>query len=187
MTSDIFKSRVEAAQDLGRIQSYPDEKRRLLSLVAMDFSYSTLQRYFCCSSKSITAARVSCILFGRGGVPSDNYKFTRQCVSAKVLMELTGFFYRDDVSHHHHAIVFWSGPKRQQSDTAKIQLRDLWTSIFLSFPMESRELTSIHSCLPIFLQTQCLQVYVTFVMILATLILMSCVHLLRRFLQCALA
>lgn len=98
VTSDIFKSRVEAAQDLGRIRSYPDEKRRLLSIVAMDFSYSTLQRYFHCSSKTITAARVHCILFGRGGVPSDNYKFTRQCVSAEVLEELTGFLYRDDVS-----------------------------------------------------------------------------------------
>lgn len=46
MTSDIFKSRVEAAQDLGRIRSYPDDKRRLLSIVAMGFPYSTLQRYF---------------------------------------------------------------------------------------------------------------------------------------------
>jgi len=43
ITSDIFKSCVEAAQDLGRIQSYPDEKRWLLSTVAKDFSYSTLQ------------------------------------------------------------------------------------------------------------------------------------------------
>ena len=98
MTSDIFKSRVEAAQDLGRIRNYPDEKRRLLSIVAMDFPYSTLQRYFHCSSKTITAAKVHCILFGRGGVPSDKYKFTHQCVSAQVLEELTGFLYRDDVS-----------------------------------------------------------------------------------------
>ena len=98
MTSDIFKSRVEAAQNLGRIRSYPDEKRRLLSIVAMDFSYSTLQRYFQCSSKTITAARVHCILFGRGGIPSDNYKFTRQCVSVEVFEELSGFLHRDDVS-----------------------------------------------------------------------------------------
>lgn len=97
VTCDIFNSRVEAAQDMGRIRSYPDEKRRLLSIVAMDFSYSTLQRYFQCSSKTVTAARVHCILFGRGSVPSDKHKFTRQCVSAEVLEELSGFLFRDDV------------------------------------------------------------------------------------------
>ena len=64
----------------------------------MDFPYSTLQRYFQCSSKTVTAARVHCILFGRGGVPSDKFKFTRQCVSPQVLEELSGFLYRDDVS-----------------------------------------------------------------------------------------
>ena len=79
---------MDAAKDLGRIPSYPDEKRRLLSIVAMDFPYSTLQRYFQCSSKTVTAARVHCILFGRGGVPSDKFKFTRQCVSPHVLEEL---------------------------------------------------------------------------------------------------
>ena len=86
--SDTFKSRVEAVQDLGRIRSYPDEKRRLLSIVAMDFTYSTLQHYFQCSSKTITAARVHCILFGRGGVPSDRFKFTRQCLSVEVLEDV---------------------------------------------------------------------------------------------------
>ena len=50
VTTDLFKSCVEAAQDLGRIQSYPGEKRRLLSIVAMDFSYAMLQHYFQCSS-----------------------------------------------------------------------------------------------------------------------------------------
>ena len=39
-----------------------------------------------------------CILFGRGSVPSDKYKFTCECVSAQVLGELSGFLYRDDVS-----------------------------------------------------------------------------------------
>ena len=73
MTSNIFKSLVEAAQDLSRIGSYLDEKRQL-SIVAMDFSYSTLQQYFQCSSKTITAAKVHYILFGRGGVPSDKYQ-----------------------------------------------------------------------------------------------------------------
>ena len=95
-TSEMFSSRIDAAKQLGRLRSYADEKRRLLSIVAMDYSYSVLQRYFQCSSKTVTAARVHCILFGRGGVPAE--KFTRQCVSAKVLEELTEFLYRDNVS-----------------------------------------------------------------------------------------
>lgn len=70
-TPDMFSSRVDAAKQLGRLRSYADEKRRLLSIVALDYSYSILQRYFQCSSKTVTAARVHCILFGRGGVPAD--------------------------------------------------------------------------------------------------------------------
>ena len=97
-TSDVFKSRVDAAKSLGRIRSYSDEKRRLLSIVAMDYSYLTLQKLFNCSSKTITAARVHCILFGRGGVPADKFKFTRQCASPYVLEELTEFLHREDVS-----------------------------------------------------------------------------------------
>ena len=49
-TSDVFKSRVDEAQALGRIRSYCDEKRRILSIVAMDYSYSTLQQLFNCKS-----------------------------------------------------------------------------------------------------------------------------------------
>ena len=97
-TSEMFSSRIDAAKQLGRLRSYADEKRRLLSIVAMDYSYSVLQRYFQCSSKTVTAARVHCILFGRGGVPAEKFKFTRQCVSAEVLEELTEFLYRDNVS-----------------------------------------------------------------------------------------
>ena len=99
-TSDVFKSRVDAAKSLGRIRSYShcDEKRRLLSIVAMDYSYMTLHKLFNFSSKPITAARVHCILFGRGGVPADKFKFTRQCVSPDVLEELTEFLHREDVS-----------------------------------------------------------------------------------------
>ena len=96
-TSDVFKSRVDAAKSLGRIRSYSDEKHRLLSIVAMDYSYMTLQKLFNCSSKTITAARVHCILFGRGGVPADKFKFTRQCASPYVL-ELTEFLHGEDVS-----------------------------------------------------------------------------------------
>ena len=97
-TSEMFSSRVDAAKNVGRLRSYADEKRRLLSIVALDYSYSILQRYFQCSSKTVTAARVHCILFGRGGVPVDKLKFIRQCVSVEVLQELSEFLYRDDVS-----------------------------------------------------------------------------------------
>ena len=97
-TSEMFSSRIDAAKQLGRLRSYADEKRRLLSIVAMHYSYSVLQRYFQCSSKTVTAARVHCILFGHGGVPAEKFKFTRQCVSAEVLEELTEFLYRDNVS-----------------------------------------------------------------------------------------
>lgn len=89
-TSEMFSSRV--------LRTCADEKRRLLLIVALDYSYSILQRYFQCSSKTVTAAREHCILFGRGGVPVDKLKFTRQCVSAEVLQELSEFLYRDDVS-----------------------------------------------------------------------------------------
>ena len=83
-TSEIFKLRVAAAKDVGRIKSYADEKGRVLSIAAMGYSYSTLQNLFSCSSKTVTAARVHCISFGRGGVPSEKFKFTRQCVSSEV-------------------------------------------------------------------------------------------------------
>lgn len=68
---------------------YSEEKRRLLSIVAMDHPFSVLQQYFQCSSKTITAVRVHCILFGHGGVPAEKFKFTRQCVSPQFLEELT--------------------------------------------------------------------------------------------------
>lgn len=55
-------------------------------------------KYFQCSSKTVTAAKVHCILFGRGGVPVEKFKFTHQCVSPQVLEELTEFLHRDDVS-----------------------------------------------------------------------------------------
>lgn len=81
-TPEIFSSRVDAAKQLGRLRCYADEKRRLLSIVAMDYPYSVLQKYFQCSSKTVTAAKVHCILFGRGGVPVEKFKFTRQCESS---------------------------------------------------------------------------------------------------------
>lgn len=75
------KSRTEMAKVIGRVSKCSDERRRLLSIVAWDFSQSVLQSNFHCSKSTITAARVHAILFGRGGVPQDGLKFTRQAES----------------------------------------------------------------------------------------------------------
>jgi len=97
-TPEHFKDRVTAASSLGRLTCYADERRRLLSFVALDYPYSVLQKLFDCSSKTAAAAKVHCILFGRGGAPPAQFKFKRQCVSPEVLMELSEFFHRDSVS-----------------------------------------------------------------------------------------
>ena len=97
-TPEHFKDRVSAANSIGRLTCYADERRRLLSIVAMDYPYSMLQELFHCSSKTVAAAKVHCILFGRGGTPPAKFKFTRQCVSPDVLMELSEFFNRESVS-----------------------------------------------------------------------------------------
>ena len=68
LTSDDSASRTAIAADMGRIQICGDERRRLLSIVAHDFSQSELCKMFGCSSKTVTAARVHATLFGRGGV-----------------------------------------------------------------------------------------------------------------------
>lgn len=81
------KSRTEMAKVIGRVSKCSDEQQRLLSIVAWDFSQSVLQSYFHCSKSTITAARVHSILFGRGGVPQDGLKFTRQAVSPEIIQE----------------------------------------------------------------------------------------------------
>ena len=91
-------SRVEAAKKVGRIRHYGDKKWRLLSIVASDYPYRFLQNLFQCSPNTVTAARVHSILFGRGGVLPDNFKFRTQRVSAKVLEELTEFLNPDDIA-----------------------------------------------------------------------------------------
>lgn len=92
------KSRTETAQRIGRISKFGDERRRLLSIVAWDFSQTDLQAYFACSKKTITAARVHAILFGKGGVPRDGLVFTRQAVSPDVIQEFQSFLLKDDIS-----------------------------------------------------------------------------------------
>ncbi|KAK3753760.1 hypothetical protein QZH41_016439 [Actinostola sp. cb2023] len=95
---ETMKTRTEAARKIGQVRHYGDEKRRLLSIVALNYKYRFLQAIFGCSPSTITAARVHCILFGRGGVPPPNFKFVRQRVSPTIIQDLTEFLYRDDIS-----------------------------------------------------------------------------------------
>lgn len=95
---DNIKSRIDAAKRIGRVCHYGDEKRRLLSIVAGDFPYRTLQQLFGCSPNTVTAARVHCLLFGRGGVPPEKFKFTRQRVSPQTIQELTEFLNRETIA-----------------------------------------------------------------------------------------
>ena len=93
-----FKNPVTAANSVERMTYFADERRRLLSIVAMDYPYRFLQEQFGCSPNTVTAASVHSILFGRGGTPPPKFKFHRSCVSPSVLEELSDFFMRDDVS-----------------------------------------------------------------------------------------
>ena len=92
------RNRIESAKAIGRVSKFGDERRRLLSIVAQDFSMSELQKYFPCSKSTITAARVHAILFGKGGAPRDGYTFTRQAVSPEIIHEFQDFLMRDDIS-----------------------------------------------------------------------------------------
>ena len=98
VNSDRQADRVKAASQLGQIRMYRDERGRILSIVASEFSYSKLKEYFRCSHNTITAARVHATLFGRGWVASEGMKFTRQVLSKDVLDEFLGFLTRDDIS-----------------------------------------------------------------------------------------
>ena len=73
-----FKDRVVAADSVGRVTYYTDERRRLLSIVAMEYPYGFLQEQFGCPPNTVTAARVHAGLFGRGGTPPSAFKFKRQ-------------------------------------------------------------------------------------------------------------
>ena len=97
-TPQSFKTRIDAANSLGRLTTYSAERRRLLSIVAADYPQKYLTETFKCSKSTVTAARVHRILFGRGGVPPQSLKFTRQCVSQETLDQLSEFLLRDDIS-----------------------------------------------------------------------------------------
>lgn len=97
-TPQSFKTRIDAANSLGRLTTYSAERRRLLSIVAADYPQTFLTEIFKCSKSTVTAARVHRILFGRGGVPPQSLKFSRQSVSQDTLDQLSEFLLRDDIS-----------------------------------------------------------------------------------------
>ena len=57
-----------------------------------------MREYFQCGDCAIAAARVHCLLFGRGGVPRDNLKFERQCLSPETIAFLFEFLNSDNIS-----------------------------------------------------------------------------------------
>ena len=77
---------------------YSAKRRRLLSIVAWNYSQTNLTELFQCSKKSVTAARVHSILFGIGGVPTASLQFSLQCVSQEVHDQVADFLSQDDVS-----------------------------------------------------------------------------------------
>ena len=146
-TAQTFRSRVVAADSVGRITCYADERRRLLSIVAMDYPYRFLQERFGCLPNTVTAGKVHAILFGRGGTPSSKFKFQRQSVSPAVLEELSEFFLRDDVSRpsscrsiivhgHETPVRYW-----------KDSIKNLVNQYLLEFPNGVKR-TYIYSHLP---------------------------------------
>ena len=96
--TESAKTRIDAAESIGRITAYGAEKRRLLSIVAMDYPQSLLTDIFKCAKATVTAARANYILFGRGGVPPQGLKFSREVVSQDVLDSFTDFLLRDNIS-----------------------------------------------------------------------------------------
>ena len=97
-TAQSFRSRTDAANSLGRLTTYSAERRRLLSIVAAEYPQTFLTEMFKCSKSTVTAARVHCILFGRGGVPPSSLKFPRQYISQDTLDQLADFLLRDNIS-----------------------------------------------------------------------------------------
>ena len=125
-TPQEFKNRIVAAESVGRMTYFADERRRLLSIVAMDYTYWFLQEQFGCSPCTVTTARVHAILFGHGGTLPSKCKFQRQCVSPAVLEELLEFFMRDQDLHPAGASLLMV--KKLQSGIGKIALKTWLTS-----------------------------------------------------------
>ena len=172
-TPEHFKDRVSAANSIGRLTCYADERRRLLSIVAMDYLYSMLQDLFHCSSKTVAAAKVHCILFGRGGTPPAKFKFTRQCVSPDVLMELSKFFNRESVSRPSSCRSVITDGQETPVRYWKDNVKEIVNQYLLEFPMAWSALLFTHIFHPISATTPCLQGFAISVMSLDIQILRS--------------
>ena len=146
-TPEEFKNRIVAASSIGRITCYADERRRLLSIVAMDYPYRFLQEQFGCSPNTITAAKVHCILFGRGGTPPATFKFSRQCVNPAILEELSEFFMRDNVSRPSSCRSIMVNNEETPVRYWKDSIKNLVDQYLLEFPGGVKR-TYIYSHLP---------------------------------------
>lgn len=146
-TPEHFKDRVTAANSIGRLTFYGDERRRILSIVAMDYPYAVLQEMFNCSSKTVAAAKVHCILFGRGGTPPAKFKFKRQCVSPEILNELSEFFHRESVSRPSSCRSVMKDGQETPVRYWKDNIKELVNQYMLEFPNGVKR-TYIYTHLP---------------------------------------
>ena len=171
-TPEHFKSRTEAASSVGRLTSQADERRRLLSIAAMDYPYCFLQ-VFGCSSKAVTAAKVHSILFGHGGTPPSKFKFKRQWVSPEVLKELSEFFERPCVQA---IILSECGHGRGGNACSILEGQCLGTCepVFTGIPQCVKRTYIYTLSLQIFVTTLCWQACATYVMSVDTQILRNC-------------
>ena len=70
-----FKFQTEAARSIGQVTTYADERWCLLSIVARDYPYHLLQELFGYSPNTVMAAKVHCVLFGRGGTQPTKFNY----------------------------------------------------------------------------------------------------------------
>lgn len=141
------RNRVDTARAIGRVSKFGDERRRLLSIVAQDFSMSEIQKYFPCSKSTITAARVHAILFGKGGVPRDGLTFTRQAVSPEVVHEFHNFINQDDISRPSSCRSVLVDGKETGVRYWQCDIKDVIQQYQLKFP-DGLKRTYIYSHLP---------------------------------------
>ena len=160
-TPEHFKSRTEAASSVGRLTSQADERRRLLSIVAMDYPYCFLQEVFGCSSKTVTAAKVHSILFGCGGTPLSKFKFKRQCVSPEVLKKLSEFLERDSVSRPSSCQSVVMDGEEKPVRYCKDNVKELVNQYLLAFPNGVKRTYIYTLSLHIFVTTLCWQACAT--------------------------
>ena len=113
----------------------------------MDYPYSVLQDLFDCSSKTIAAAKVHCILFGRGGTPPAKFKFRRQCVSPDTLTELSEFFNRESVSRPSSCRSVTTDGQETPVRYWKDSIKELVNQYLLEYPSGAKR-TYIYTHLP---------------------------------------